>query len=181
MRFAAVVALVLTSHTLQVDVGIPDAIGRLEILRIHTKNMKLCVEGDDKCDLEQIAAETHGYVGSDLAALCSEAALQQIREKMDLIDVEEVCNSLLRCPDSVVATHFVRKQLWLLNGLPSPQDTIEAEVLDQLAVTQDNFRFALDTGNPSALRETVVEVPNVSWDDIGGLESTKRELKELVQ
>jgi len=133
----------------EVDIGIPDAIGRLEILRIHTKNMKLCTEGEDKVDLESIAAQTHGYVGSDLAALCSEAALQQIREKMDLIDLEE--------------------------------DTIEAEVLDQLAVTQDNFRFALDQGNPSALRETVIEVPNVSWDDIGGLEPTKRELKELVQ
>ena len=37
----------------------------------------------------QIAAETHGHVGADLAALCSEAALQQIREKMDLIDLED--------------------------------------------------------------------------------------------
>lgn len=133
----------------EVDIGIPDAIGRLEILRIHTKNMKLCEEGDDKVDLEQIAAETHGYVGSDLAALCSEAALQQIRERMDLIDLED--------------------------------DTIEAEVLDLLAVTHENFRFALGTGNPSALRETVVEVPNVSWDDIGGLEEVKRELQEMVQ
>lgn len=59
--------------------------GRLEILRIHTKNMKL----SDDVDLEQIAAETHGHVGADLAALCSEAALQQIREKMDLIDLDD--------------------------------------------------------------------------------------------
>jgi len=35
--------------------------------------------------------------------------------------------------------------------------------------------------NPSALRETVVEVPNVTWDDIGGLENVKTELQELVQ
>ena len=35
--------------------------------------------------------------------------------------------------------------------------------------------------NPSALRETVVEVPNVSWDDVGGLEGVKRELQEVVQ
>lgn len=35
--------------------------------------------------------------------------------------------------------------------------------------------------NPSALRETVVEVPNVTWEDIGGLEEVKRELQELVQ
>ena len=40
-------------------------------------------------ELEQVAAETHGHVGADLAALCSEAALQQIREKMDLIDMED--------------------------------------------------------------------------------------------
>ena len=40
----------------EVDIGIPDAVGRLEILRIHTRNMKL---GDD-VDLEQAAAETHG-------------------------------------------------------------------------------------------------------------------------
>jgi len=129
----------------EVDIGIPDAVGRLEILRIHTRNMKL---GDD-VDLEQVAAETHGHVGADLAALCSEAAIQQIREKMDLIDLED--------------------------------DTIDAEVLDSLAVTMENFRFAMGKSTPSALRETVVEVPNVTWDDIGGLEGVKRELQELVQ
>jgi transitional endoplasmic reticulum ATPase len=129
----------------EVDIGIPDPTGRLEILRIHTKNMKL---GDD-VDLEQIAADTHGYVGSDVASLCSEAAMQQIREKMDLIDLDE--------------------------------DTIDAEVLDSLGVTMDNFRFALGTSNPSALRETVVEVPTVTWDDIGGLEKVKQELQETVQ
>ena len=42
-------------------------------------------------------------------------------------------------------------------------------------------QFAMNQTNPSALRETVVEVPNVSWDDIGGLEEVKRELQELVQ
>lgn len=129
----------------EVDIGIPDPTGRLEILRIHTKNMKL----DDDVDLEQIASETHGYVGADLASLCSEAAMQQIREKMDLIDLEE--------------------------------ETIDTEVLDSLAVTMENFRYALGVSNPSALRETVVEVPTVKWDDIGGLENVKQELQETVQ
>ncbi|KAK7059998.1 transitional endoplasmic reticulum ATPase [Favolaschia claudopus] len=55
------------------------------ILRIHTKNMKLA----EDVDLEQIAAVTHGYVGSDVASLCSEAAMHQIREKMGLIDPDE--------------------------------------------------------------------------------------------
>ena len=61
------------------------------------------------------------------------------------------------------------------------EETIDAEVLDSMAVTQDHFKYALGVSNPSSLRETVVEVPNVTWDDIGGLQDVKRELKELVQ
>eukprot|EP01105_Mastigella_eilhardi_P021580 TRINITY_DN523_c0_g1_i1.p1 TRINITY_DN523_c0_g1~~TRINITY_DN523_c0_g1_i1.p1 ORF type:complete len:822 (-),score=243.75 TRINITY_DN523_c0_g1_i1:76-2484(-) len=129
----------------EIDLGIPDATGRLEIMRIHTKNMKLA----EDVDLEAIANETHGYVGADVASLVTEAALQCIREKMDVIDIED--------------------------------DTISAEVLNSMAVTNDHFRTAMGISNPSALRETVVEVPNVSWEDIGGLEDVKRELKETVQ
>merc|ERR1712212_1215018 len=84
-----------------------------------TKNMKLA----EDLDLEQVAAETHGHVGADLAALCSEAALQQIREKMDLIDLED--------------------------------ETIDAEVLDSLAVTMADFRYAMGKSTPSAIRECV--------------------------
>eukprot|EP00179_Madagascaria_erythrocladioides_P005413 CAMPEP_0198317306 /NCGR_PEP_ID=MMETSP1450-20131203/6815_1 /TAXON_ID=753684 ORGANISM="Madagascaria erythrocladiodes, Strain CCMP3234" /NCGR_SAMPLE_ID=MMETSP1450 /ASSEMBLY_ACC=CAM_ASM_001115 /LENGTH=812 /DNA_ID=CAMNT_0044020495 /DNA_START=79 /DNA_END=2517 /DNA_ORIENTATION=+ len=129
----------------EIDIGVPDETGRLEILRIHTKNMKL----DPDVDLGKVASETHGFVGADVAQLCSEAALQCIREKMDVIDLED--------------------------------DEIDAAVLDSLAVTQEHFTFALGTSNPSALRETSVEVPNVSWDDIGGLEKVKLELQETVQ
>ncbi|GJN09064.1 hypothetical protein PR202_ga27034 [Eleusine coracana subsp. coracana] len=126
----------------EIDIGVPDEVGRLEVLRIHTKNMKLA----EDVDLENIAKDTHGYVGADLAALCTEAALQCIREKMDIIDLED--------------------------------ETIDAEILNSMAVSNDHFKTALGTSNPSALRETVVEVPNVSWEDIGGLENVKRELQE---
>jgi len=129
----------------EIDIGIPDATGRLEIARIHTKNMKL---GPD-VDLEAISNETHGYVGADMAALCTEAALNCIREKMEFIDLE--------------------------------QDNIPAEVLDGMAVTMDHFRDALGKSSPSALRETIVEVPTITWDDIGGLEQVKKNLREMVQ
>lgn len=74
-------------------------------------------------DLERIAKDTHGYVGADLAALCTEAALQCIREKMDVIDLED--------------------------------DSIDAEILNSMAVSNEHFQTALGTSNPSALRETV--------------------------
>jgi len=127
----------------EIDIGIPDQTGRLEILRIHTKNMKLSYD----VDLETIASETHGYVGSDVAALCTEAALQCIREKMEYIDIED--------------------------------DTIDAEILDSMSVTMDHFRTSLNQTNPSALRETVVEVPTVTWKDIGGLEDVKKKFERI--
>ncbi|XP_076142389.1 transitional endoplasmic reticulum ATPase-like [Alosa pseudoharengus] len=129
----------------EIDIGIPDSTGRLEILQIHTKNMKLA----DDVDLERIGMDTHGHVGADLAALCSEAALQAIRKKLILIDLED--------------------------------DTIDADILNSLAVTMDDFKWALSQSNPSALRETIAEVPHVNWEDIGGLDEVKRELQELVQ
>jgi transitional endoplasmic reticulum ATPase len=75
--------------------------------------------------------------------------MQCIREKMDVIDIED--------------------------------ETIDAEVLDSMAVCHEHFKYALGQSNPSSLRECVVEVPTITWDDIGGLEGTKRELRELVQ
>ena len=69
----------------EIDIGVPDEIGRMEIIRIHTKNMKLA----EDVDLAIIAKETHGFVGADMAQLCTEAALQCIREKMDIIDIED--------------------------------------------------------------------------------------------
>ena len=56
------------------------------------------------------------------------------------------------------------------------EDTIDAAVLDSLGGTMENFRFALGTSNPSALRETVVNVPTVKWGDISSLEKAKQDL-----
>lgn len=58
---------------------------------------------------------------------------------------------------------------------------IDADVLEELEVTRDDFKRALTEVSPSALREVFVEVPNVTWDDVGGLEGTQRELREMIQ
>jgi len=60
-------------------------------------------------------------------------------------------------------------------------ETIPIEILEELQVTKDDFMEALKLVQPSALREISIEVPDVSWDDIGGLEEVKRELREVVE
>ena len=128
----------------EIDIGIPDEVGRMEILRIHTKNMKLAPD----VDLEAVAKNSHGFTGSDLKSLCQEAALQCVREKMDIIDIED--------------------------------ETIDAEILDSMAVNNEHFKFAAGQSNPSSLRETNVEIPTVTWEDIGGLEDVKASLREMI-
>jgi transitional endoplasmic reticulum ATPase len=61
------------------------------------------------------------------------------------------------------------------------EDTITDEALDVLRVTNDHFNHALSVCDPSTLRDNKVEVPDVKWEDIGGLEETKRELQEMVR
>ena len=129
----------------EIDIGVPDDKGRLEILNIHTQKMRLSSE----VNIEEICKETYGFVGADLAQLCTEAAMQCIREKSEFFDIDE--------------------------------EKIDNTVLNSLFVSQDNFRVALSQSNPSAFRETAVEIPNITWKDIGGLENVKRELQETVQ
>ncbi|KAF9595760.1 hypothetical protein IFM89_003502 [Coptis chinensis] len=69
----------------EIKIGVPYEVGRLEVLRIQTKNMRL----SNDVNLEWVAKDTHGYVGANLAALSTEAALQCIKEKMGLIDLED--------------------------------------------------------------------------------------------
>ncbi|WP_459191389.1 CDC48 family AAA ATPase [Halosimplex sp. J119] len=60
-------------------------------------------------------------------------------------------------------------------------DEIDAEVLEHLEVTENDFKQALKGIEPSALREVFVEVPDVTWDQVGGLEDTKERLRETIQ
>ncbi|QSW99349.1 CDC48 family AAA ATPase [Haloterrigena alkaliphila] len=61
------------------------------------------------------------------------------------------------------------------------EDEIDAEVLETLEVTENDFKDALKGIQPSAMREVFVEVPDVTWNDVGGLDDTKERLRENVQ
>ena len=130
----------------EIEVSAPDKSGRLQILKIHTRNMPLTKD----VDLEEIASITHGFVGADLASLCKEAAMVVIKRIF---------------PD-----------LKLKENAPLTQ-----EVLDKLRVSQNDFKEALKFVQPSAMREVLIETPYVKWEDIGGLEKAKQEIKEAVE
>jgi len=190
----------------ELEVGVPDKAGRKEILQIHTRGMPIepefrkgavieilnslrgverfasvidqAIESVEKASeeevpevlrkldgklydevkarlidalLEELAEVTHGFVGADLAALAREAAMAALRR---LIGEGKI---------DFEAEH------------------IPKEVLEELRVTRKDFQEALKMVEPSALREVLLEVPNVHWDDIGGLETVKGELREAVE
>jgi transitional endoplasmic reticulum ATPase len=128
----------------EIEIGIPDRIGRLQILQIHTRGMPL----DDDVDLEKIADITHGFVGADITTLCKEAAMNALRRILPDLDLDE---------------------------------DIPQEILDELTVTHNDFFVAFKNVEPSALREVCVEIPKVSWDDVGGLSEVKAALKEAIE
>jgi SpoVK/Ycf46/Vps4 family AAA+-type ATPase len=67
--------------------------------------------------------------------------------------------------------------VWQDKSMPVPSRSTDLHGGVPSPLLQDHFKTALGMSNPSALRETVVEVPNVTWEDIGGLEGVKRELQ----
>ncbi|MDR0888044.1 MAG: CDC48 family AAA ATPase [Candidatus Methanoplasma sp.] len=68
----------------EIEIGIPDRDGRLEILQIHTRGMPL----DPGMELERLADRTHGYAGADISALCKEAAMAALRRILPEVDLE---------------------------------------------------------------------------------------------
>ena len=133
----------------EIEIGVPSKEGRLNILKIHTRNMPM----DKSVNLKKLAEITHGFVGADLAALAKESAMNLLRRIL---------------PE-------------LRQKMKGNDEQIPKEILEELIITQQDFVDALKTVRPSALREVLIEVPNVKWDDIGGLDDVKQELKEAVE
>jgi transitional endoplasmic reticulum ATPase len=129
----------------EIEIGLPDRNGRLQVLQIHTRGMPL----SENVNLEDIASRSHGFVGADLEALAKESAMGALRRILPEINLDE--------------------------------ESIPAELLDKIIVTMDDFEDSLREVPPSTLREVLVESPNVYWEDVGGLEETKQELKEAIE
>ncbi|MGM0590394.1 MAG: CDC48 family AAA ATPase [Halobacteriota archaeon] len=129
----------------EIEIGVPDEIGRKEILQIHTRGMPL----SDDVNLDGLADETHGFVGADIESLTKEAAMKALRRYLPEIDLDE--------------------------------EDIPPSLIDRMIVKREDFNGALGEVEPSAMREVLVELPKITWGDVGGLEDAKQQVKESVE
>ncbi|MDN5866152.1 MAG: CDC48 family AAA ATPase [Candidatus Nitrosocosmicus sp.] len=129
----------------EIEIGVPDRDGRLEVLQIHTRGMPL----DKDVDLQRLADISHGFVGADLQALAKEAAMRALRRVL---------------PDMNLSS-----------------ESIPIDTLRKIIVRMQDFMDVIKETEPSAMREVFVEVPDIKWEDIGGLSTIKQELQEAVE
>src|SRR3989344_4024742 len=130
----------------EIAISVPNQKGRLNILKIHTRNMPLA----EDVKLTKLAETTHGFVGADISALAKEAAMNVLRRILPEIKLRE-------------------------------KEPISNELLEKLVVTEKDFQDSLKIVRPSAMREILVELPNVKWDQVGGLEDTRQSIREAVE
>lgn len=129
----------------EIELGVPDRDGRLDILQIHTRGMPLAKD----VDLQRLADISHGFVGADLQALAKEAAIRALRRVLPEINLSE--------------------------------ESIPRETINKIIVTMQDFMDVIKEMEPSAMREVFVEIPDVKWEDVGGLTDVKQELMEAVE
>jgi len=105
-----------------------------------------------------------------------------IDEKVDLKQISKTTHGFVGADLEVLAKEAAMKSLRrILPEIDYDEEKISSEILEKIQITSDDFRDALKEVSPSALREVQVQIPNVSWDDVGGLDELKEELKEAVE
>ncbi|MDD1724169.1 MAG: CDC48 family AAA ATPase [Methanospirillum sp.] len=102
--------------------------------------------------LQPFANQTHGFVGADISLTVKEAVM-----------------------------HALRKVLEKLNPKDRKEGKIDKKLTESIRITREDFQYALSHVEPSAMREVLIEIPDVTWDQIGGLEPVKKELREAVE
>lgn len=105
-----------------------------------------------------------------------------IDEKVDLKQISKTTHGFVGADLEVLSKEAAMRSLRrILPEIDLDEDKISAEILQKIQITNEDFRDALKEVRPSALREVQVQIPNVSWDEVGGLEELKEELREAVE
>jgi transitional endoplasmic reticulum ATPase len=105
-----------------------------------------------------------------------------IDEKVDLKQISKTTHGFVGADLEVLSKEAAMRSLRrILPEIDLDEDKISSEILQRIQITNEDFRDALKEVRPSALREVQVQIPNVSWDDVGGLDQLKEELREAVE
>lgn len=103
-------------------------------------------------------------------------------DKVDLQQISKITHGFVGADLEILAKESAMRSLRrILPEIDLEQDKISTEILQKIKITREDFRDALKEVRPSALREVLVQVPNITWDDIGGLDSLKEELREAIE
>ncbi|KAL0340739.1 UNVERIFIED_CONTAM: Cell division control protein 48C [Sesamum radiatum] len=153
----------------EIVLGVPDECARVQILSVLTCNLK--VEG--AFDLVKIARSTPGFVGADLAALANKAGNLAMKRIIDKRKVE-------------LSKEYKREVE--LSKESEDRDCIEDwwrqpwshEEMERLSITMADFEEAAKMVQPSSRREGFSTIPNVKWDDVGGLHLLREEFDRYI-
>ncbi|MDD1717844.1 MAG: CDC48 family AAA ATPase, partial [Methanoregulaceae archaeon] len=187
----------------EIEIGIPDAKGRLKIFQIHSRKVPI--------DLGEITLPQEKVTDDEQKAISrieGELAELEKREKgheNEIRDLRDQLNDLLNGIKKRIflqgfaekthgfvgadinlavkesAMHALRSILKKVNPKDLKAGKIDKKLVADLKVTKHDFEEALKTVEPSAMREVLVEVPDVGWKDVGGLEDVKQDLREAVE
>ncbi|MFP4524311.1 MAG: CDC48 family AAA ATPase [Candidatus Woesearchaeota archaeon] len=214
----------------ELEIDVPQKDGRLNILKIHTRNMPIqpeyelhTAQGIVKRDLSDTKEDIKRREAQDkedprLKDLKSNhEVLERLQKKLESFSEEEFEKAM--SSDNTKLSNDERSKLHnlLLDELLlemasithgfvgadlaslakeaamtvlrrlmpdldlAEEDTVPDEILDKLVIRRNDFKEALKSVRPSALREVLLEVPNVSWEDVGGLDDVKQEIREAVE
>lgn len=143
----------------EIVLGVPDENARVQILSVLTRNLR--VEGS--FDLVKIARSTPGFVGADLAALANKAGNLAMKRIIDQRKSELSGNSIVEEQSD---------DWWRQPWLP--------EEMERLTITMADFEEATKMVQPSSRREGFSAIPNVKWEDVGGLDYLRHEFDRYI-
>ena len=103
-------------------------------------------------------------------------------EKVNLKQISKVTHGFVGADLEVLSKEAAMRSLRkILPEIDLDEEKISSEILQKIKITEDEFKDALKEVRPSALREVQVQIPNVTWDDVGGLDNLKEELREAIE
>ena len=187
----------------EIEIGLPNREGRKEILQIHTRRMP--VEVFDSVERVKKVLERLSKVDKDYEELYKRIKdlddLEKIKEEAKKLPQEKYRRLEYELKDDILSeiadkTHgytgadlaalakeagMIALRRYLPDIKELGEEPLKKEFLERMKVTREDFERALLRVEPSGMREVMVEIPSVHWEDIGGLEDVKQSLREAIE